>query len=1068
MNKRILTTAVILSAIVGAAPLRAALRAASGHTNTYLFVPDQSHVVQTGGFAGIHEVHTIEGRFQLSIDPDAGTASFDWVSATLGESGFLSTRSLGMLFNMTKLTGTVINNARIEFEGTSSVDTEVPIAIVATVLGDSIHLVGDITPPCCDRFNFDLDALARKDLGGWVYRYFDDFNTDKAKEGSHIHSVFWPTGAFPPPEPYLYYHGPEGKRGLVLMDYQGQPAHLGYCFPLGPARALRAVKGSLEIDVLFPRNADVPQSPPGYLLYSASADGVTWSTPELLRRGHNNIPVSSLQGTCYVIFFGTKVIIDNVDVHLHSPAATIHVPEDFETIQEAIDVAADGDVIEVASGVYTGRGNRDIEFRGKAITVRSANGPEETVIECAEPSSTDEIEHRGFYFREAETSNSVLRGFTIRGGKISGSEIPRDNMRWDADPAHPVGGGIYCEYSGPTIINCVVRDCGAEVGGGIGCVGSAPTIVDCIVEGCTAGGFGSSRSGGRGGGIGLIRDCNAKISNCTVRGNSGYYNSFGGGIYCHQSTAVINDCDISSNRAPGNVEGGGVYCAEPSSRLILHNCIISNNAADAGAGVFAERGPANIDSPGIQLHPCQVRITNCTVAHNRLSGPQMPVFPGGGIHSVGCDIVIKNSIVWYNEGTPVSLTNPLPNSPVLYSNIERGFLGSGNIADEPLFAPTAVPDYHLQSIHGRFNPANGMWVADNIHSPCIDAGDPRDPMGHEPFPNGRRINMGAYGGTRQASKGIGHLVYHVDGVNGDNSNSGLSKARPFATIQRGIRAARDGDTVVVWPSVYEEEVNFSGKAITVQSAADAATVVASQGYAFSFFQGEDSKSILRNFVIRDSEYGIFCNGASPTISNLTIVSNVFGIAAYGGADPDIADCIFWGNASGDIFQSKARHSYVEEQDRDASPGSIHKDPLFADPENGDYHLRSRYGRYWPAHDVWVIDRVTSPCIDAGDPSVYPKRERMPHGGRINMGAYGGTPYASMSRWPLRADANEDGVVNGRDFAILADTWLDALPWASRELANVDIVMPVDGTVVPMPEPQQTHEASAAKLRDRGR
>ena len=44
------------------------------------------------------------------------------------------------------------------------------------------------------------------------------------------------------------------------------------------------------------------------------------------------------------------------------------------------------------------------------------------------------------------------------------------------------------------------------------------------------------------------------------------------------------------------------------------------------------------------------------------------------------------------------------------------------------------------------------WVIDDVTSPCIDAGDPMSPIGHEPFPNGGRINMGAYGGTAEASK----------------------------------------------------------------------------------------------------------------------------------------------------------------------------------------------------------------------------------------------------------------------------------------------------------------------------
>jgi hypothetical protein len=57
---------------------------------------------------------------------------------------------------------------------------------------------------------------------------------------------------------------------------------------------------------------------------------------------------------------------------------------------------------------------------------------------------------------------------------------------------------------------------------------------------------------------------------------------------------------------------------------------------------------------------------------------------------------------------------------------------------------------------------------------------------------------------------------------------------------------------------------------------------------------------------------------------------------------------------------------------------------------------SRYGRYSPNDDPWATDSVTSPGIDAGDPGMDPGREQMPHGGRLNIGAYGGTPFASLS------------------------------------------------------------------------
>jgi hypothetical protein len=71
-------------------------------------------------------------------------------------------------------------------------------------------------------------------------------------------------------------------------------------------------------------------------------------------------------------------------------------------------------------------------------------------------------------------------------------------------------------------------------------------------------------------------------------------------------------------------------------------------------------------------------------------------------------------------------------------------------------------------------------------------------------------------------------------------------------------------------------------------------------------------------------------------------------------------------------------------------GNIDTDPLLADSARGDYHLQSQAGRWDPNSESWVIDDVTSPCIDAGDPNSPVGEEPHPDGGRINMGAYGGT------------------------------------------------------------------------------
>jgi hypothetical protein len=105
-----------------------------------------------------------------------------------------------------------------------------------------------------------------------------------------------------------------------------------------------------------------------------------------------------------------------------------------------------------------------------------------------------------------------------------------------------------------------------------------------------------------------------------------------------------------------------------------------------------------------------------------------------------------------------------------YCNVEGGWSsGVGNINVDPGFvAPgywelNSTPDdpdddywidgdYRLLSQAGHWDPISESWVQDDVTSPCIDAGDPNAPIGLEPFPNGGRLNMGAYGTSSTASK----------------------------------------------------------------------------------------------------------------------------------------------------------------------------------------------------------------------------------------------------------------------------------------------------------------------------
>jgi hypothetical protein len=141
--------------------------------------------------------------------------------------------------------------------------------------------------------------------------------------------------------------------------------------------------------------------------------------------------------------------------------------------------------------------------------------------------------------------------------------------------------------------------------------------------------------------------------------------------------------------------------------------------------------------------------------------------------------------------------------------------------------------------------------------------------------------------------------------------------------------------------------------------------------------------------------GVSCyTVCSPVIRNTIVAFNSSnlggGLMVFGGfpeSKPTITYCNAYGNTGGD---------YVNWPDQTGKKGNISKDPLFASATDGDFHLRSMGGRWRPTTKTWVVDTAHSPCIDAGSPTSAFSLEPSPNGGRINMGAYGNTPYASKA------------------------------------------------------------------------
>jgi len=216
-----------------------------------------------------------------------------------------------------------------------------------------------------------------------------------------------------------------------------------------------------------------------------------------------------------------KTILSSFALLLAASALTLAgttrlVPSEYATIQAAIDDCVNGDEVVVEPNTYTGPGNRDIDFLGKAITVRSTdpNDPDivaATVIDCNGVLSD---KHRGFYFHSGEDYNSVLSGLTIKNGYAF------------------VGGGIFCDGASPTITNCTITRNEAGYGGGLSLYnGSSLMITKCTISGNTA---------GKGGGIECSFGSTATIRNCTITGNRAHddwYEGIGGGIICNLQPA---------------------------------------------------------------------------------------------------------------------------------------------------------------------------------------------------------------------------------------------------------------------------------------------------------------------------------------------------------------------------------------------------------------------------------------------------------------------------------------------------------------------------------------------------
>jgi len=411
-----------------------------------------------------------------------------------------------------------------------------PKVVIETIMGDiTIELFLNQAPITVNNFLQYVNSGFYDGL--IVHRVVNDANFSIMQGGGYQPGGIQRTQGLRPPIINESYNELSNLRGTVAMARTPDPNSATSQFYINAAN-----------DVNFDRGYQGPNSV-GYCVFGQVISGMDivdqivqlLILPPQYAGGLKQCPYS---GNNYVYVYKQQVRVcvspsGNDSNGLGSPDAP------FKTIQKAIDVVNEPGHVVPTPATYTGTGNVDLDFKGKAITVRAIEPYSfytvtTTAIDCQGSSANN---HRAFYFHTSEDANSVVKGLTI----INGYQT--------------FGGAIWCN-SNPTIKNCTfTNNTASSLGGGIYCY-----------------------------------DSNAVISNCTFSKNTAL--SKGGALFCdYYSSATLGNSILWNNIAPSGHEIALAGASTPSSLKVLYNDI------DGGkAEIYAETncpvvwGPGNLDT----------------------------------------------------------------------------------------------------------------------------------------------------------------------------------------------------------------------------------------------------------------------------------------------------------------------------------------------------------------------------------------------------------------------------------------------------------------------------------------
>jgi len=654
-------------------------------------------------------------------------------------------------------------------------------------------------------------------------------------------------------------------------------------------------------------------------------------------------------------------------------------------------------------------------------------------------------------------NNVVVDGFKIYNGNASygggiyiysSSPIIR-NCIFAENSGTTYGGGIYIENSAssPQIIKCIIKENNSANGAGIFSVSeSSPTIADCIIE--------DNNATYWGGGIYCGSSTYSTLSNCIISRNMAGTDDYfgGGGIAIFTSNINLNNCVIKENFSD---YGGGISSRGSSASANLTNCTFTGNSGKYGGAISQIEGAMVITNSIFWNNRAdsgeEIRNRNAilNIGFSNISGGiQGIVNIGGSVIDNGGNTDLDPLFV-DPDGSDDTLGNEDDNFRLGYGSpcVNSGTDGVNpdGFTDMGAFPAVTVGTTDWSGRTCDFSSIqdgiNDIDSSNRTGSVLVNPGTYIENIILEPYVDmiGAGINSTVIDGGGSGSVIIAKENNYIRGFtirNGGHigDDSGIGSGTKVTLTNNKIFDVRYG----IWVSGTNNVISNNLILIGDDSGIVIGIISSFAPALYPLIQNNTMDGLSKT-----GSTGIVCvsSGSSPTIIN-NIISNFGSQGIYVQSYDDPAkikyNC-FWNNTQ----------DFVGIPDQVGVNGNFSGDPLYVDPGIEDYHLQNES----PAVDagdpvekltadctagvvlevdsvtaisagdtIWITDNVNAESDEVVDTTntnitvangftnsylvadgayVYTKSsdyysEPEPNGGRINMGAFGGTTEAAQT------------------------------------------------------------------------